>query len=74
MRAIADELAERCKAAGIPVVSREGQEAGEWILVDLLDVVVHVMLPKIRDFYELEKLWDISRPADSADRNHLGIR
>lgn len=74
VRAIADELAQRCKAQGFPTVSREGEESGEWILVDLIDVVVHVMQPKTRDFYELEKLWDISRPAGNADRNHLRLR
>ena len=74
VRAIADALAEHCKSAGIHVASREGHEAGEWILVDLIDVVVHVMLPKTRSFYELEKLWDISRPADDANRDRLRVR
>lgn len=74
VRSIADTLIERCKAAGLTIVGQEGQEGGEWILVDLVDVVVHVMLPKTRDFYELEKLWDIARPGSDADRNHLGIR
>jgi len=74
VRAIADAVTERCKSVGVQVASQEGQDAGEWILVDLIDVVVHVMLPKVRDFYELEKLWDISRPADDADRAHIRVR
>ena len=73
VRAVADALVEKCKAAGVEIVGREGQEAGEWILIDLVDVVVHVMLPRTRDFYELERLWDISRPAADADRDRLGI-
>ena len=74
VRAIADELQERCKSAGIRVVSKEGTEAGEWILVDLVDVVVHIMLPRTRDFYELEKLWSISQSGSDADRASLRIR
>lgn len=73
VRAVAEALVERCKAANVPIVGQEGQESGEWILVDLVDVVVHVMLPRTRDFYELEKLWDISRPPDDADRDNFGI-
>ena len=74
VRALADALVERCKEAGVPILGQEGQEAGEWVLVDLADVVVHVMLPKTRDFYEIEKLWEISRPESDADRNHIGIQ
>jgi ribosome-associated protein len=60
VRAIADGVLERCKEAGIAPLGVEGHEAGEWVLVDLADVVVHVMLPRIREFYNLEKLWDIA--------------
>jgi len=66
VRAVADSLIERCDAADIPLLGVEGQESGEWVLVDLADVVVHVMLPRTRAFYEIEKLWDISR-ADTRD-------
>jgi ribosome-associated protein len=60
VRALADTLIERCREIGIPLLGVEGQEGGEWVLVDLADVVVHVMLPRTRAFYEIEKLWDIS--------------
>jgi ribosome-associated protein len=55
--AIAQSVIEAASAAGQPPLGVEGQEAGEWILVDLGDVVVHVMLPDVRQYYELEKLW-----------------
>ncbi len=55
--AIADSVIEAAKAAGQPAQGVEGAEIGEWILVDLGDVVVHVMLPDVRQYYELEKLW-----------------
>jgi ribosome-associated protein len=60
VRALADALIERAAAAGIPLLGVEGKQSGEWVLVDLADVVVHVMLPRTRAFYELEKLWDIA--------------
>jgi ribosome-associated protein len=60
VRALADAVVERCKQAGVAPLGVEGKDAGEWVLVDLADVVVHVMLPRVRDFYNLEKLWDIS--------------
>lgn len=60
VRAIAQALLDRCKAAGYEPLGIEGADAGEWVLVDLGDVIVHIMLPKVRDFYSLEKLWDIA--------------
>lgn len=60
VRALADALIERCEEHGRRPLGVEGQRGGEWVLVDLGDVVVHVMLRRTRDFYDIEKLWDIS--------------
>jgi ribosome-associated protein len=62
VKSIADRLIERCREAGHRAYGVEGKQEGEWVLVDLQDLIVHVMLPRIREFYGLEKLWDL-RPA-----------
>ncbi|MBS3744849.1 MAG: ribosome silencing factor [Wenzhouxiangellaceae bacterium] len=66
-KAMADRLTMKIKEQGLPApLGVEGQQDGEWVLVDLTDVVVHLMLPQTRAFYNLEKLWDEttrSRPA-----------
>ena len=54
---IVDHLVMCCKEAGVSVLGVEGQDTNEWVLIDLADVVVHVMLPVTRDYYELERLW-----------------
>jgi ribosome-associated protein len=56
-RALADNVKERLKAAGATIYGTEGEESGEWVLVDLGDIVVHVMVPATRDYYRLEDLW-----------------
>jgi ribosome-associated protein len=58
VRSIAERVLERAKAAGFRPLGTEGERDGEWVLVDLQDVVVHVMLPRVREFYGLERLWD----------------
>jgi ribosome-associated protein len=58
VRSIADRVLEKAKAAGFRAMGTEGQRDGEWVLVDLQDVIVHVMLPRVREFYGLEHLWD----------------
>ena len=57
VRALADKVVEAAAAVGVKPLGVEGQEPGEWVLIDLGDVVVHTMQPATRDFYQLEKLW-----------------
>jgi ribosome-associated protein len=68
VRAIADALLERCREEGIKPLGIEGQEGGEWVLVDLSDAIVHIMLPRVRDFYNIENLWDLSAREHTAER------
>jgi ribosome-associated protein len=60
VRSIADRVVEHAKKAGFRPTGVEGERDGEWVLVDLQDVIVHIMLPKVREFYRLESLWDVS--------------
>jgi ribosome-associated protein len=59
VRSIAERVVERARAAGFRPFGVEGGRDGEWVLVDLNDVIVHVMLPRVREFYGLESLWDV---------------
>ena len=56
-RALASSVIERAKENGMDVIATEGEETGEWVLVDLADIVVHIMQPTIRAYYNLEEVW-----------------
>lgn len=58
LRSVADRVVQMCKAAGQRPLGVEGEQQGEWVLVDLPDVMVHIMLPRTRELYQLEQLWD----------------
>ncbi|MCE1170177.1 ribosome silencing factor [Azovibrio restrictus] len=57
VKALARNVQDKVREAGGEVISVEGEEAGEWVLVDLGDIVVHVMQPAVRSYYNLEELW-----------------
>ncbi len=57
VRSLAHNVEDKVREAGAEVLSTEGEDGGEWVLVDLGDIVVHVMQPAIRSYYNLEELW-----------------
>jgi ribosome-associated protein len=59
VKSLADEVVRFVKKAGMMPLGVEGQREAEWVLVDLGDIIVHVMLPRIREFYGLERLWTV---------------
>lgn len=67
VRSVALGLVDTMKAKGHRPLGIEGENDGEWVLVDLQDALVHVMLPRVREFYNLEKLWDIAKPVIAHD-------
>ena len=69
-RALARNVQEKVRAAGGEVISVEGEEGGEWVLVDLGDIVVHIMQPAIRAYYNLEELWS----ANPSSARRLSVR
>lgn len=73
VKALAKSVHDKVKEAGGTVIGIEGEEVGEWVLVDLGDIVVHVMQPAVRAYYNLEELWKVAprrtrrKPADSGE-------
>ena len=66
VKSLATNVAVEGKKAGFEIIGVEGDDTSEWILVDFGDVIVHIMLPATRAFYDLEKLWSM-RPGDFPD-------
>ena len=67
VRSLADNVRLKAKGAGVPPIGVEGEDSGEWVLVDLGDVIVHVMTEESRGFYSLEKLWSVGSSASESD-------
>ncbi|MCD7099415.1 ribosome silencing factor [Stenotrophomonas sp. MMGLT7] len=69
VKSIADEVVKFSKQLGVMPLGVEGEREAEWVLVDLGDVIVHVMLPRVREFYALERLWTVGDqpPAEEED-------
>jgi ribosome-associated protein len=68
VRSVAQRVVEKAKEAGYRPHGVEGQQDGDWVLIDLNEVIVHVMLPRVREFYGLEKLWDMTLTKRAAAR------
>lgn len=64
VKALADEVVRHCKEAGVTIKSMEGAQQAEWVLLDLGDVIVHVMQGATRKLYDLESLWNLSPVQD----------
>lgn len=62
VKALAQHVREKLKEGGASIIGTEGEDSGEWVLVDAGDIVVHVMQPAVRAYYNLEELWAPPRP------------
>ena len=74
VKALVDSVAEAATAAGARPLGIEGLETCEWVLVDLNDVIVHVMLPRVREFYGLESLWEVAPKARGTGKSRGAAR
>jgi ribosome-associated protein len=68
VKALANHVRDKLKEAGATIIGVEGEETGEWVLVDAGDIVVHIMQPAVRAYYNLEELWGPGRPSRARTR------
>lgn len=73
-RALASSVRDKVKAGGGEVISTEGEDTGEWVLVDLGDMIVHIMQPAIRTYYRLEEIWGGKEAARQASASDTPVR
>ena len=68
VKALARNVEEELKKAGFEILGVEGMESGDWVLVDAADILVHVMLPAVRNYYDIETLWGGQKPSSVVDK------
>jgi ribosome-associated protein len=73
VKAIADHLIDSCRDSGLDIYHVEGYDSLRWVLIDLVDIVVHVFLPDVRRYYQLERLWG-DAPSELVDESAAGVR
>ena len=72
VKSIADEVVKFAKKLDVMPLGVEGEREAEWVLVDLGDVIVHIMLPRVREFYALERLWTVGDQPPERDEVETG--
>ena len=73
VKAISEHIIDSCRASGLDIYHVEGYESLRWVLIDLVDIVIHVFLPDVRKYYQLERLWG-DAPAEQIDETAAGAR
>ena len=68
VKALARSVEEELKKGGFEILGVEGMESGDWVLVDAADILVHVMLPAVRNYYDIETLWGGQKPSSVVDK------
>ncbi len=68
VKALARNVEDALKKSGFEILGLEGMESGDWVLVDAADILVHVMLPAVRDYYDIEALWGGQKPSLAIDK------